>query len=325
MRVIKLHQDGVAGRPLSRAAASLPRTVLSSTNAAESPTALMARREMQSWRLLQVEPLALRRPDQFSAPSRLGVDGSNLPARLYHLAQGHHAADQNGLLDEDAVYARVANRLAELIGDVDRVWVDRDDRRELLTLMVSDREGTEYPARALSDGTMRFLALAVLDLEPTTTGLLCLEEPENGIHPARIPSILKLLQDIVTDTVYPVGPDNPLRQVIVNTHSPSVVRQVLDDDLLVAERHEYMEGDRRFTGVRFGPLPGTWGAKVTATSVSRGVLLDYLNPDAASTDDRRIVVLRGEHKNGHRSSTPVRVMDRPDMQEMLFRANPDER
>jgi predicted ATPase len=320
-RVIKLHQDGVSGRPLSRAAASLPRTVLSSTNAAESPTALMARREMQSWRLLQLEPLALRRPDQFTAPTRLGIDGSHLPATLYHLAQGHQAAEHSGPLDGEAVYARVANRLAELITDVGRVWVDRDDRRELLTLMVSDREGTEYPARALSDGTIRFLALAVLDLEPTTHGLLCLEEPENGIHPARIPSMLKLLQDIVTDTSFPVGLDNPLRQVIVNTHSPSVVRQVLDEDLLVAERREYVEGGRRFTGVRFSSLPGTWGNKVTGASASRGMLLAYLNPDVESTSDRQIVVLRGEHKNGR---GPLRVMDRPDMQQMLPFAALDE-
>ena len=49
-RIIKLHQDGgSSGRPLSRSAANLPRTVLSATNAAESPTALLARKEMQSW------------------------------------------------------------------------------------------------------------------------------------------------------------------------------------------------------------------------------------------------------------------------------------
>jgi predicted ATPase len=323
-RVIKLHQDGVPGRPLSRAAASLPRTVLSSTNAAESPTALMARREMQSWRLLQLEPLALRRPDQFTAPTRLGIDGSHLPATLYHLAKGLRIGARIGSLDEEAVYTRVANRLAELIGDVGRVWVDRDDRRELLTLMVSDREGTEHSARALSDGTMRFLALAVLDVEPTLQGLLCLEEPENGIHPARIPSMLRLLQDIATDTDYPVGPDNPLRQVIVNTHSPSVVRQVLDENLLVAEPREYVVDGKRFKGVRFGSLPGTWGEKVTGESVPRGMLLDYLNPDVDSEDDRRIVVLRGEHGNGHAGRTPARVMDRPDMQQMLFRVAPED-
>jgi predicted ATPase len=265
---------------------------------------------------LQLEPLALRRPDQFTAPPRLGIDGSHLAATLYHLARGHQA---DGLLDEDSIYTRVANRLAELINDVGQVWVDRDDRRELLTLTVSDREGTAHPARALSDGTLRFLALTVLELEPAAQGLLCLEEPENGIHPARIPAMLKLLRDIATDTDYPVGPDNPLRQVIVNTHSPSVVRQVLDADLLVAVPHEYVTDGRRFRGVRFRPLPGTWRDKVdSGASVSRGVLLDYLNPDADLGQDKQIVVLRGEHRNGRGTQKPVRVMDRPDMQQMLF-------
>jgi hypothetical protein len=68
-KVIKLHQDGgSSGRPLARSAINLPRTVLSVTNAAESPTALLARREMQSWRLLQLEPSSLRQPDEFTAP-----------------------------------------------------------------------------------------------------------------------------------------------------------------------------------------------------------------------------------------------------------------
>jgi predicted ATPase len=79
-QIIKLHQDGRHGRPLSRRAMNLPRTVLSATNAAESPTALLARREMRSWRLLQLEPSALRRPDEFSAPTKLGANGAHLAA-----------------------------------------------------------------------------------------------------------------------------------------------------------------------------------------------------------------------------------------------------
>src|SRR6476661_7049236 len=87
-RVIKLHQDGgSSGKPLSRFAINLPRTVLSAANAAESPTALLARREMQSWHLLQLEPSALRKPDEFTSPTRLGADGSHLAANLYHLAR----------------------------------------------------------------------------------------------------------------------------------------------------------------------------------------------------------------------------------------------
>jgi len=77
-RVIKLHQDGGGGKPFPRNAAELPRTVPSSTNAAESPTALLARREMQSWQLLQLEPSALRKPDEFSAPTHPTIKIPNL-------------------------------------------------------------------------------------------------------------------------------------------------------------------------------------------------------------------------------------------------------
>ena len=96
-RVIKLHQDGGGhGRPRSILAVNLPRTVLSTTNAAENPTALMAKREMQSWRLLQLEPAALRKPDEISAPTKLGANGSHLAATLYHLPKTRPYAEQEG-------------------------------------------------------------------------------------------------------------------------------------------------------------------------------------------------------------------------------------
>ena len=97
-RVIKLHQDGgSSGRPLRRPAANLPRTVLSVANAAESPTVLVARREMESWRLVQLEPSAMRQPDEFVSPTHLGADGRHLAATLYHLARnsGPERRDRN--------------------------------------------------------------------------------------------------------------------------------------------------------------------------------------------------------------------------------------
>ena len=183
-RVIKLHQDGgSSGRPLRRSAANLPRTVLSVANAAESPTVVVARREMEAWRMLQLEPSALRRPDEFSAPSRLGTDGSHLPATVYRLARSSESEGEDLSADESMrrTCARIAIRLGELIDDVRDITIDRDDKRELLTLFAQDGDGTRHPARALSDGTLRFLALAVLEMDPETEGVLCLEEPENGI------------------------------------------------------------------------------------------------------------------------------------------------
>lgn len=285
IRFIKLHQDGgSSGRPLSRRAAKLPRTVLSATNAAESPTALVAKQEMRSWRLLQLEPTALRQPDAFTAPTTLESNGSHLAATLYYLAR--HNTQKNGSSSQEAseqIYAQVAGRLSELIDDIDSVWVDRDDRRQLLTLMVASRDGTEHPARALSDGTLRFLALAVLELDLKAEGVICLEEPENGIHPERIPKILQLLQDIATDTEDEIGANNPLRQVIINTHSPAVVQQVPEDSLVVAELKETVLNGKRFKRVSFGCLPNTWRHKKAlepnqVNIVPIGKLLAYLNP-----------------------------------------------
>jgi predicted ATPase len=174
------------------------------------------------------------------------------------------------------------------------------------------RDGTIHQASALSDGTLRFLALAVTEFGGQEGRLICFEEPENGIHPRRIPAMLRLLQDIAADTSLPVGEDNPLRQVIINTHSPSIVRQVPDSALLVAE---LVDGFRRASGasdaktlrfkeLQFGCLKETWrAAKQPAHRVTtKGSLLAYLNPAA-----------------GERLENPAhgRVMDRPDLQMFL--------
>jgi predicted ATPase len=309
--IIKLHQDGRHGRPLSRSARNLPRTVLSATNAAESPTALLARREMRSWRLLQLEPSALRRPDEFSAPTKLGSNGSHLAATLYRLA--HQNGDTVKNAENPNVCARVANRLAELIDNVRTVSIDRDEKRELLTVNMMGADKTPHAARSLSDGTLRFLALAVLEQDPEVQGVLCLEEPENGIHPLRIPAMIRLLQDIATDTNEPVNPDNPLRQVIVNTHSPAVVQQVPEGALLVAEPRELIHSDMRFAGVRFSCLPGTWRAKSSESHICKmGDLLAYLSPVIRHEDDAIESVI-GHQSPAGKTKKPRRVIDRPDV------------
>ena len=273
-RIIKLHQDGGGkGRPYERAASTLPRTVLSSVTAAESPTALCARREMQSWQLLQLEPAALRQPDEFTAASQLESNGRHLPANLYRLATHD---------DADRVYCQLANRLSELIGSVRGIRVDRDEKRELSTVMMTNPDQTELPARALSDGTLRFLALSVLELDTHTPRLICLEEPENGIHPDRIPAMLRLLQDIATDPEEPSDETNPLRQVIVNTHSPSVVMAVPEESVLLAKTEKDLRGDQPLTKAVFACLPNTWRTKAEPKCpvVGKGEMLSYLNPSA---------------------------------------------
>jgi predicted ATPase len=321
-RVIQLHQDGGGGKPFPRKAADLPRTVLSVTNAAEGRTALLARREMQSWQLLQLEPSSLRKPDDFSAPMKLGSNGSHLAATVYRLASqeaSHNTGHELPANQRATVYAQIANRLSELIDDVYSLSVDRDERRELLTLYVTGKDKTSHAARALSDGTLRFLALAVLAQDPRAQGVLCLEEPENGIHPERIPAIIRLLQDIASDPNQPVGVDNPLRQVIVNTHSPLVVQQVPDDSLLVAEIKESLRKNTRVRSAVFSCLPGTWRVVKSPNPklehvCPKGKLLAYLNPVHLSKERDEIE----DAHTGRPRSKSRRVVDRQDFQYLLF-------
>lgn len=248
--VIKIHDDRRGqGRNRRVAAGGLPRTVLSTLNA-ESPTALVVRREMRSWRLFHPEPARLREPNEFNDRAEIGRDGFGLPATVQRLI---HSSNDGGV----GVRNRLRNRLMELINDVKDVTVDRDEKRELLTLFATGADGYAHRARDLSDGTLRFLALATLELDARWQGTLCMEEPENGIHPARVPAMIDLLKDLSVQVDAQVDDDNPLRQVIVNTHSPQVVGLVPEGSLLVACR------DSATGGVRYAPLSGTWRARET--------------------------------------------------------------
>jgi predicted ATPase len=295
-RLITLHGEGKS-RLSSQSANNLPATVLSSVTRAEHPTALLAKREMQSWRLLQLEPSALRQSDEFSlAPASLGHDGSHLAKTLHTLALNETTEQQ--------IYGQVANRLAELIDDVRALKVVHDNQRDLLTVEVAGRDGIFHPARFLSDGTLRFLALAVLE-QSAEGGLWCIEEPENGIHPGRIEAIIRLLEDIAMDTAYPIDSDNPFRQIIINTHSPSVVASVPDESLLVAELKDTIhQTGQHFKRAHFACLPDTWRTKENVSQVTKGRLLDYLNPIVRTT------------KNRLKAAKRV-IKNRPDLQMML--------
>lgn len=83
------------------------------------------------------------------------------------------------------------------------------------------------PATRLSDGTLRFIALLAILLRPEAASLICLEEPELGLHPDALGLVASLLVEASRST-----------QVIVTTHSDVLVSELSEhaESVLVAER-----------------------------------------------------------------------------------------
>lgn len=97
--------------------------------------------------------------------------------------------------------------------------------------VVFDERGlrSQVPAVRLSDGTLRFLCLLTILCHPEPPCLICIEEPELGLHPDAISTLAELLVDAASRT-----------QLVVTTHSDSLVSALSEvpEAVVVCEREE---------------------------------------------------------------------------------------
>jgi len=99
----------------------------------------------------------------------------------------------------------------------------------LVDTRVEERNRITIPASRLSDGTLRWLALLTILLHPSPPPLVCLEEPELGLHPDAIRTLAELLT-LASERM----------QLIVTTHSDALVDQFTEapDSVIVFEKEE---------------------------------------------------------------------------------------
>ncbi|MEO6758396.1 MAG: AAA family ATPase [Saprospiraceae bacterium] len=98
------------------------------------------------------------------------------------------------------------------------------------TVQIFFTEGDfSIPATRLSDGTLRYLCLLAILLDPTPPPLICIEEPELGLHPDVMPKIADLLIEASKRT-----------QLIVTTHSDVLIDALSEqpESVLVCEKHD---------------------------------------------------------------------------------------
>ena len=211
--VVLVPQDGTHGNRRSIILKHATRTVLSSFDSVDFPHILAAKEEMKSWRFLQLNPEDLRQPtSKKTGEDTISFSGKNLAAALFRIKQ----KDSYSLVE-------ISHKLHQFIPNYTSVIVKDDVENKQYVIFLKGEDGKEYSSRVLSEGTLRVLTLCILEQDERHTGLLCFEEPENGIHPFRISTMVNLLKDLSTDFK---DETLPLRQVIVNTHSPILVKKI---------------------------------------------------------------------------------------------------
>jgi len=185
------------------------------------PTPYKLLRLLQEWTLyrdIEVGSDApVRQPSLLRPTVRLAPNGANLSSVLRSI-QDYHPAIWKEIEEilETAYPGFFTIRIPGEGGDgkVLLRWWERP----------YEKEGG-FSANLLSDGTLKLLCLIAILKSPDPPPLICIDEPELGLHPDWIKLIAELLQSAASRT-----------QLVVTTHSPQLVAKLSPDQIIVAEK-----------------------------------------------------------------------------------------
>jgi len=212
-QVIFLYPENLGmAQPLKHRAEEAKQTVLSSVNNTTFPHVFAVREEMRHWKCLQLNPVTLRQPSAIQVNGLIGMDGSNLPTTI-----ALRAADDPFFMTD------LSREINNLLPSVVSLSIEKDKHFDQYVLVSTSPDGSQFSSHVLSEGSLRLIALCTFKLDSLHKGVLCLEEPENGIHPFKLENMLQLLRDLATDFQDESESEIPLRQLIVNTHSPVLI------------------------------------------------------------------------------------------------------
>jgi hypothetical protein len=165
-------------------------------------------KQMWSTGYHHLETSWLREPGDDRDIERLGYSGKDLPGFIAHLQRA-----------DSQRFDAILSSMRELLPHLDRIIVNRvgPDRQGLAMTFKDQRGYVNSPD--LSDGTLFTLGLLAITRADKLPRLLCIEEPETGLHPRR----LRWLFDRFVELAYPNDGQAEAVQVILTSHSPHLV------------------------------------------------------------------------------------------------------
>jgi len=158
----------------------------------------------------------IRQPNAFGTEDKLLPNGENLAQILNRLK------NRNSLHYE---------KIQELIKKINPHFVDTsfDLLGALLYLALREKKLSKtVGVQHISDGTLRYLLLLTIFLNPENGSLLCIDEPEIGLHPDMTNTIAETIKNATQNG----------SQIIIATHSPLLLNSFELDEILIFEKDE---------------------------------------------------------------------------------------
>jgi AAA15 family ATPase/GTPase len=154
-----------------------------------------------------LDPLPTVLRDYSSKVARLGEDGEGFAALIREI-------EKNG--SKPALLEWLKELRPDEVDDIYALEGLNND------FMVAIKEGNkEFRAPVLSEGTLRFIALAAAFFQPSMPKVLVIEEIEKGLHPSRLRLLLELMRSQSKRTG---------TQVFATTHSPTLLAWLTEED-----------------------------------------------------------------------------------------------
>lgn len=228
-KALEIRQDGRQkhGKPIRLPLGDASRTALSTITTSEFPHLYALKKYLSDVSFLEINPQAARLPNDIFEDKNLRPDASNLSAVLARI-KGETATKEQ----PDGALADIAADLSSLIPSVHGIDLSNDPAKRQFSFQVNFRENLSFSSRVISDGTLRLLALLTVLNDPSRTGSLCFEEPENGVHEGRIPILIEILREA---TKFKDATGSGAYQILLNTHSPKVMSALLDEEIVAAD------------------------------------------------------------------------------------------
>jgi len=159
------------------------------------PHFIALREELASWQFYYLEPHLMREASPIKESHTITPFGGDIAAFYWTLQRTHPGQFHN-----------LEKALQTFIPTIEGIQIEVT-KDGLLRLKVKE-DGIEHSVKVVSEGTLRLLALLAILAPNNPASVVCIEEPENGVHPRRLRHMARLLQYA-----------SEKRQIIINTHS----------------------------------------------------------------------------------------------------------